>query len=110
MKKLNKECLFCFEEFKENNLIQLKCNCYDYYYCYDCLFNWEQKKGKICPISWCKKEYKEEYFFFKKFLNYTSNNLIIIMFKISSFLCLINLLISQFKYLNNNLNSYINNE
>tara|TARA_B100001175_G_C19400020_1_gene585782 strand:+ start:216 stop:548 length:333 start_codon:yes stop_codon:yes gene_type:complete len=110
MKKLNKECLFCFEEFKESNLIQLKCNCYDYYYCYDCLLNWEQKKGKICPVSWCKKEYKEEYFFFKKLLNYTFNNLIIIMFKIFSFLCLINLLISQFKYLNNNLNSYINKE
>ena len=108
------ECLFCFNDFLNKDLIKLKCNCYDYYYCHDCLFKWEQKKGKICPISWCKKKYNEEYFFFKKnaiffknICNSISNSLLYPLTKILLIIILINLLISQFKNLNNHLNSYI---
>ena len=61
------ECLFCFQKFNINNLIKLKCNCSNYYYCYKCLYLWEEKFSKVCPCSWCKKPYYEEYFSFKKY-------------------------------------------
>ncbi len=109
------ECLFCYKEFDENNLIKLKCNCSnDYLYCRDCLFIWEQKKGKKCPLSWCNKKYTEEYFFFKKsaiffknIFEFLCNGLILIILKIFLLLILVNLLITQFEYLNNNITEYI---
>ena len=63
------ECLFCYKEFEENNLIKLKCNCSnDYFYCQDCLFIWEQKKVKNVHYHGVTKNILKNISFLKKVL------------------------------------------